>query len=192
MHTNFFQYYLPSSFFLSRCFSLFLTSDEVWKLQRSCSSRNLTGCCAAQHQTLDDYAPMKVRPLANFFEVAFKSRASLWSVICDARPLLPRSTSGVCCSLLTEHGHGSLVHGRKPLFHWRLDGHFTHHWTAGRTKALSMLPSLKKKSGRKGVPDAFPARLRPAGSDPRVGDGLVWNPLPMAFKYTFLDRMQRS
>ena len=34
--------------------------------------------------------------------------------------------------------------------------------------------------------------LRPAGSDPRVGDGLVWNPLPMAFKYTFLDRMQRS
>ena len=34
--------------------------------------------------------------------------------------------------------------------------------------------------------------LRPAGSDPRVGDGLVWNPLPKAFKYTFLDRMQRS
>ena len=34
--------------------------------------------------------------------------------------------------------------------------------------------------------------LRPAGSDPRVGDGLVWNPLPMAFKYTFLYRMQRS
>ena len=33
---------------------------------------------------------------------------------------------------------------------------------------------------------------RPVGSDPRVGDGLVWNPLPMAFKYTFLDRMQRS
>ena len=32
----------------------------------------------------------------------------------------------------------------------------------------------------------------PAGSDPRVGDGLVWNPIPMAFKYTFLDRMQRS
>ena len=36
------------------------------------------------------------------------------------------------------------------------------------------------------------AVLRPAGSDPRVGDGLVWNPLPVAFKYTFLDRMQRS
>ena len=35
-------------------------------------------------------------------------------------------------------------------------------------------------------------RLRPAGSDPRVGDGLVWNPIPMAFEYTFLDRMQRS
>ena len=34
--------------------------------------------------------------------------------------------------------------------------------------------------------------LRPADSDPRVGDGLVWNPLPMAFKYTFPDRMQRS
>ena len=34
-------------------------------------------------------------------------------------------------------------------------------------------------------------KLRPAGSDPRVGDGLVWNPSPMAFKYTFLDRMQR-
>ena len=33
--------------------------------------------------------------------------------------------------------------------------------------------------------------LRPAGSDPRVGDGLAWNPWPMAFKYTFLDRMQR-
>ena len=34
--------------------------------------------------------------------------------------------------------------------------------------------------------------LRPAGNDPRVGDGLVWNPIPMAFKYTFLDRMQHS
>ena len=34
--------------------------------------------------------------------------------------------------------------------------------------------------------------LRPAGSDPRVGDGLVWNPLPVAFKYTILERMQRS
>ena len=34
--------------------------------------------------------------------------------------------------------------------------------------------------------------LRPAGSDPRVGDGLVWNPIPRVFKYTFLDRMQRS
>ena len=34
--------------------------------------------------------------------------------------------------------------------------------------------------------------LRPAGSDPRVGDGLVWNPKPMAFEYTFLDGMQRS
>ena len=33
--------------------------------------------------------------------------------------------------------------------------------------------------------------LRPAGSDPRVGDGLVWNPIPMAFEYIFLDRMQR-
>ena len=32
--------------------------------------------------------------------------------------------------------------------------------------------------------------LRPAGTDPRVGD--VWNPLPVAFKYTFQDRMQRS
>ena len=34
--------------------------------------------------------------------------------------------------------------------------------------------------------------LRPAGIDPRVGDGFVWNPIPMAFEYTFLDRMQRS
>ena len=34
--------------------------------------------------------------------------------------------------------------------------------------------------------------FRPAGTDPKVGDGLVWNPLPMAFKYTFLDRMQCS
>ena len=34
--------------------------------------------------------------------------------------------------------------------------------------------------------------LRPAGSDPRVGDGLVRNPLPRAFKHTFVDRMQRS
>ena len=33
--------------------------------------------------------------------------------------------------------------------------------------------------------------LRPAGSDPRVGDGLAWNTWPMAFKYTFLHRMQR-
>ena len=37
-----------------------------------------------------------------------------------------------------------------------------------------------------------PPALRPAGSDPRVGDGLVWNPVPMAIKYIFLDRMQRS
>ena len=36
--------------------------------------------------------------------------------------------------------------------------------------------------------------LRPGGSGSglSVGDGLAWNPLPMAFKYTFLDRMQRS
>ena len=45
--------------------------------------------------------------------------------------------------------------------------------------------------GRENTGDKFPS-LRPAGSDPRVGDGLVWNPIPMAFKYTFLDRMQRS
>ena len=35
------------SFLLSRCFSLSLTSDEVWKLQRSCRLWNLTGYCAA-------------------------------------------------------------------------------------------------------------------------------------------------
>ena len=142
-----------SFFLLSRCFSLSLTSDEVWKLQRSCRSRNLTGCCAALHQTLDDYGPMKVRPLANFFEVASKSRFSskrslrCQAISCDARPLLGRSTSGVRCSFLIEHGHGSLVHRRKPFFRCRLDRNFTHHLTAGRTKALSILPALLSGPG---------------------------------------------
>ena len=40
--------------------------------------------------------------------------------------------------------------------------------------------------------DRWPHKgFRPAGSDPRVGYGLAWNPWPMAIKYTFLDRMQR-
>ena len=42
------------------------------------------------------------------------------------------------------------------------------------------------------IPTLLQSNLRPAGSDPRVGDGLVWNPLAMAFKYTFLDRIQCS
>ena len=46
------------------------------------------------------------------------------------------------------------------LFSLEARSTFTRHRTAGRTKALSILPSLKKKSGRKGVPDAFPARLK--------------------------------
>ena len=112
MHTNFFQYGLFLSFFLSRCFSLSLTSDEVWKLQRFCRSWNLTGYCAAPHQTLDN-PPMKVRP---FLSKLHSNRASLRRDLCDAGPLLCRSTSGVQCSFLIEHDHGSLVHGRKPLF----------------------------------------------------------------------------
>ena len=67
------SFFLP--FLLCRCFSLSLTSDEVWKLRRFCRSRNLTGYCAAPHQTIDNYAPMKVRPfevqVTLLFEVIF-------------------------------------------------------------------------------------------------------------------------
>ena len=118
---------LSLSFFLSSFLAVSRSLCEVWKLQRSCRLRNLTGHCAAPHQTLDNYAPMKVRPFANSFEVAFKSRFSskCHADLCDAgrRPLLCLSTSGVQFSFLIEHDHGSLVHGRKPLFRWRLDRH---------------------------------------------------------------------
>ena len=118
---------LSLSLFLSGCFSLSLTCDEVSKLQSSCRSRNLTGCCAAPHQTLDDYAPMKRSVRLPIFSKLHSCRASLRSDLCDARPLLGRSTSGVLCAFLIKLGHGSLVHRRKPLFRWRLDRTFTHH-----------------------------------------------------------------
>ena len=57
------------------------------------------------------------------------SRASLRSDLCDAGPLLRRSTSGVQCSFLIEHDHGfpgSLVHGRKPLSSSRMPGNHIH------------------------------------------------------------------
>ena len=153
MHTNFFQYGLSFflSFFLSfllcRCFSLSLTSDQVWKLQRSCRSRNLTGYCAAPHQTLDNYAPMKVRPFANSFEVGFKSRfSSKWSLRCwttsssfdewravffsyGARPWKPRPRTQT----------SFLLEARST---------FTRHWTAGRTKALIVNIAISKKKKR--------------------------------------------
>ena len=159
MHTNFFQYGLLLSFLLSRCFSLSLTSGEVWKLQRSCRSRNLTGYCAAPHQTLNNYPPMKVRPFANSLEKLHSNRASLRSDLCDAGPLLRRSTSGVQCSFLIEHDHGSLVHGRKPLF---VGGSIDIYSSLNcrSNKGLVNIAISKKNSGRKGVPDAFPARLK--------------------------------
>ena len=148
MHTNFFQYGLSLSFFLSfllsRCFSLSLTSDELWKLQRSFRSRNLTGYWAPPHQT--DTTAHEVRPFANSCEVAFKV-ALLFEVI------------------FAMQGHFFVVwrvravffsyrawpwkprHGRKPLS-LEARSTFARHWTAGRTKALSILPSLKKKRAK--------------------------------------------
>ena len=162
MHTNFFQYGLSLSFFfflLSRCFSLSLTSDEVWKLQRSWRLRNLTGYCAAQDQTLDNYAPMKVRRLfANSFEVAFKSRfSSKWSLRCWATSSSFDEWRAV---LFSYRARPWKPHPRTQTpFSLEARSTLTRHWTAGRTKALSILPS-PEKSGPKTVPDAFPARLK--------------------------------
>ena len=150
MHTIFFQHGLSLSFFLPfllcRCFSLSLTSDEVWKLRRFCRSGNLTGYCAAPHLTIDNHA-----------SIGFKSRfSSKWSLRCwttslsfdewrevffsyRAWPWKPRPRTQTSFSLEARST-------------------FTRHCTSGWRKALSILLSLKK-SGQKGVADAFPARL---------------------------------
>ena len=106
--------------------------------------------------TSDNYAPMKVRSFANSFEVAFKSRfSSKWSLLCWAtsssvdewravsfsyrpRPWKPRPRTQTSFSLEARSTP-------------------TRHWTAGRTKALSILPS-QKKAGQK----AFLMCSRPA------------------------------
>ena len=147
------------SFLLSRCFSLSLTSDEVWKLQRSCRLRNLTGYCAAPHQTFDNYAPMKLRPFANSFEVAFKSRfSSKWSLRCWATS----SSFGEWCAVFFTYRARPWKPRPRTQTSFSLEARstLTRHFV-GRTKALSILPiSLKKKSGPKGVPDVFPAHLK--------------------------------
>ena len=84
---------------------------------------------------LDNYPPMKVRPMPTLSKL-HSNRASLRSDLCDAGPLLRRSTSGVQCSFLIEHDHGSLVHGRKPLF-------------VGRSKSV---PALKRAGNASGTP----------------------------------------
>ena len=118
MQTNFSQYGL--SFFLSflPSFSLFLALfDFWWSLKASdLAGREIWPATAQlhiRHQTTT--CPWRSVPLPILSKV-HSCRASLRSDLCDAWPLLRRSTSGVGCSFLIEHDHGSLVHGRKPLF----------------------------------------------------------------------------
>ena len=84
------------------------------------------------------------------------SRASPRGDLCDAGPLLRRSTSGVRCSFLIEHD-GSLVHGRKPLF---VGGSIDIYSSlnCGSNKGLVNIAISKNKLGKK----AFLMRSRPA------------------------------